>query len=100
MCDIPFICIYLIDEPLPLLDHVWAFMTIDIYPLFCLLTFVAKSKLEPSHGCWLRDCGLDLKCGEYDMVYMMAQHLWGHGAKGLSCKINTYIIQDCLVVEE
>jgi len=31
---------------------------------------------------------------------MMAQHSQGYSAKGLSCKINMHIIQDCFVVEE
>ena len=75
-------------------------MTINIYSFFCLLTFIAKSKLKPSHSRSLTDRGLDLECQEYDLIYMMAQYLWGHSAKGLSREIDVHVIQDCLIVKE
>jgi hypothetical protein len=75
-------------------------MSINIDALFCLLAFISKPQLEPSPGSQLRDHRLDAKCREYDLIHMMAQRPRGHETKGLRCKINVHIIQDCLIVKE
>ena len=75
-------------------------MTINIYPLFCLLALVAKPALEPPLGSWLRDRTLDPKRRENGLINVLVQRSRGHTSKGLSCKINAHVVQDCFVVEE
>jgi hypothetical protein len=100
ICDILLISAYLRYEHLLLFDHIWAFISINIDALFCLLAFISKPQLEPLPGSQLRDCGLDAKCREYDLIHMIAQCLWGYRTKGLRYKINMHIIQDCLIIKE